>query len=481
MTQTDFFSILPVIVVSAWALLLLIVDLWIPDNRKGLTALLAAAGLAVGMGLSLAQLGQTAVGFRGMVILDSFSIYLNVIYLASGMIAIALGYDYLKRLNLERGEYYVLMMFSIAGMMLLSQAYNLIVVFLSLELLSIPLYILAGFARPRLDSEEASLKYFLLGTFSSAFLLYGIALVFGATQSTALTGIMASLQGGETNMVLFVAGAVMMLVGFGFKVAVVPFHDWAPDVYQGSPTPVSGFMSVAVKAAGFGVLLRIFLTAFPALADQLTPVVWVIAALTMVVGNVLAINQTNLKRLLAYSSIAHAGYLMMAFVAASNPAQTGSAVSAMLYYLAAYGLTTFGAWAVVVSLEQAEGRGLELQDYAGAGQKYPWLGIVMLVFMLSLGGVPLTIGFWGKLFLFRTTVNAGYTGLALVGVVASLISVFYYLRVVVYMFMRPGEPRVRRDGWLSLVAVGTALAVVVLAVLPNQLLDLAAQAILRLQ
>jgi NADH-quinone oxidoreductase subunit N len=211
-------------------------------------------------------------------------------------------------------------------------------------------------------------------------------------------------------MVLFVAGAVMMLVGFGFKVAVVPFHEWAPDVYQGSPTPVSGFMSVAGKAAGFGVLLRIFLTAFPTLSDQLVPVVWALAALTMVVGNVLAINQTNLKRLLAYSSIAHAGYLMMAFVAASNPAQTGSAVSAMLYYLAAYGLTTFGAWAVVVSLEQAEGRGLELQDYAGAGQKYPWLGVVMLVFMLSLGGVPLTIGFWGKLFLFRTTVNAGYTG-----------------------------------------------------------------------
>ena len=280
---------------------------------------------------------------------------------------------------------------------------------------------------------------------------------------------------------LFIAGASMMLVGFGFKVAAVPFHEWAPDVYQGSPTPVSGFMAVAVKAAGFAVLLRIFLTAFPSLAAQLVPVVWGIAALTMIVGNVLAINQTNLKRLLAYSSIAHAGYLMMAFVSASNPQQTGPAVASMLYYLVAYGLTTFGAWAVVVSLEQAEGKGLELEDYAGVGQKYPWLGVAMLVFMLSLSGIPLTIGFWGKFFLFRTTVQAGFTELALIGLLTSLISVYYYLRVVVYMFMRPGEPRVRRDSWLSLVAVGAAVAVVLLSVLPSRLLEMAAQAVLRLQ
>ncbi|HWR66733.1 MAG TPA: NADH-quinone oxidoreductase subunit N [Bellilinea sp.] len=481
MTLADFNSILPIITVLLWALLLLIADLWIPQSRKGVTALLAALGLAAGIGLSLAQVGQSALTFKGMIMLDSFAVFLNIIYLFSGILAIGLSFDYLKRMGIERGEYYVLMMFSIAGMMLLSQAYNLIVVFLAIEFLSIPLYILAGFARPRLDSEEASLKYFLLGTFSSGFLLYGIALIFGATKTIALTGILASLNGGETNLTLFVAGAAMMLVGFGFKVAAVPFHEWAPDVYQGSPTPVSGFMAVSVKAAGFAVLLRIFLTAFPSLSAQLVPVVWGIAALTMIVGNLLAINQTNLKRLLAYSSIAHAGYLMMAFVSASNPQQTGSAVASMLYYLVAYGLTTFGAWAVVVSLEQAEGKGLELEDYAGVGQKYPWLGVAMLVFMLSLSGIPLTIGFWGKFFLFRTTVQAGFTELALIGLLTSLISVYYYLRVVVYMFMRSGEPRVRRDSWLSLVAVGAALAVVLLSVLPSRLLEIAAQAVLRLQ
>ena len=481
MTLADFNSILPIITILLWALLLLIADLWIPQKRKGLTALLAAIGLAAGIGLSLAQIGQSALTFKGMIMLDSFAVFLNIIYLFSGILAIGLSYDYLKRMGIERGEYYVLMMFSIAGMMLLSQAYNLIVVFLAIEFLSIPLYILAGFARPRLESEEAALKYFLLGTFSSGFLLYGIALIFGATKATGLGGILASLNGGETNLVLFVAGAAMMMVGFGFKVAVAPFHEWAPDVYQGSPTPVSGFMAVSVKAAGFAVLLRIFLTAFPSLSAQLVPVVWGIAALTMIVGNLLAINQTNLKRLLAYSSIAHAGYLMMAFVSASNPQQTGQAVASMLYYLVAYGLTTFGAWAVVVSLEQAEGKGLELEDYAGVGQKYPWLGVAMLVFMLSLSGIPLTIGFWGKFFLFRTTVQAGFTELALVGLLTSLISVYYYLRVVVYMFMRPGEPRVRRDSWLSLVAVGAAVAVVLLSILPSRLLEMAAQAVLRLQ
>ena len=481
MTLADFNSILPIITVLLWALLLLIADLWIPQKRKGLTALLAAIGLAAGIGLSLAQIGQSALTFKGMIMLDSFAVFLNIIYLFSGILAIGLSYDYLKRMGIERGEYYVLMMFSIAGMMLLSQAYNLIVVFLAIEFLSIPLYILAGFARPRLESEEAALKYFLLGTFSSGFLLYGIALIFGATKATGLGGILASLNGGETNLVLFVAGAAMMMVGFGFKVAVAPFHEWAPDVYQGSPTPVSGFMAVSVKAAGFAVLLRIFLTAFPSLSAQLVPVVWGIAALTMIVGNLLAINQTNLKRLLAYSSIAHAGYLMMAFVSASNPQQTGQAVASMLYYLVAYGLTTFGAWAVVVSLEQAEGKGLELEDYAGVGQKYPWLGVAMLVFMLSLSGIPLTIGFWGKFFLFRTTVQAGFTELALVGLLTSLISVYYYLRVVVYMFMRPGEPRVRRDSWLSLVTVGAAVAVVLLSILPSRLLEMAAQAVLRLQ
>ncbi len=481
MTLADFLTVLPITTVIVWALLLLVIDLWIPKARKGLTALLSAVGLAVALGLTLAQTGRSELAFQGMVMLDGFSVFLNVLYLASGLVVVALSHDYLKRTGVDRGEYYSLMMFSIAGMMLLTQAYNLIVVFLAIEFLSTPLYVLAGIGRNRLESEESALKYFLLGTFSSAFVVYGVALIFGATASTGMEGILQVVQAGEANMVLFVAGAALLLVGFGFKVAAVPFHEWAPDVYQGAPTPVSSFMAVAVKAAGFAALLRVFLTIFPSVADDLAPIGWGIAALTMVVGNVLAIAQTNLKRLLAYSSIAHAGYLLMAFVAYGDGQVSGQAVAAMIFYLAAYALTTFGAWAVVISVETAEGRGLTLEEYAGLGPKYPWLGLAMLVFMLSLTGIPLTVGFWGKFFLFRTAVDAGYTSLALIGLLTSLISAFYYLRVVVVMFMRPGEPRVRRESWLSLVAIVAALAVVGLSVLPNQLLDFAAQAVLRLQ
>jgi len=481
MTLVDYLTILPIAALIVWALLLLMVDLWIPPDRKGLTALLAAFGLAVSLGLTLAQGGRSELAFQGMVMLDGFAVYMNVLYLVSGLVVVALSHDYLKRTSNNRGEFYPLMMFSVSGMMLLTQAYNLIVVFLAIEFLSIPLYVLAGIARQRLESEESALKYFLLGTFSSAFVLYGVALIFGATATTGMESIVLVVQNGEANLVLFVAGAALMLVGFGFKVAAVPFHEWAPDVYQGAPTPISSFMAVAVKAAGFAALLRVFLTIFPTVAADLVTIGWGIAALTMVVGNVVAIAQTNLKRLLAYSSIAHAGYLLVAFTAFGDGQIAGQAVAAMVYYLAAYALTTFGAWAVVISVETGEGKGLELADYAGLGPRYPWLGLSMLVFMLSLTGVPLTIGFWGKFFLFRTAVDAGFVTLALIGLLTSLVSAYYYLQVVVVMFMRPGEPRVRRDSWLSLVVIGAALAVVGLSVFPNQLLQLAAQAVLRLQ
>jgi NADH-quinone oxidoreductase subunit N len=481
MTLADIQSILPVFFLVVWAVLLLVADLFIAHEKKGLTALLAALGLAIALGINLGQAGVSTSGFGGMVTLDGFALFLNVIYLSSGLVAIALAHDYLKRMNLERGEYFTLMLFSIAGMMLLSEAANLIMVFLAIEFLSIPLYVLSGLARPRLDSEEAALKYFLLGTFSSAFLLYGVALIFAATATTSLAGIVAAVQAGAANQGLLIAGALFTLVGFGFKVSAVPFHEWAPDVYQGAPTPVSSFMAVAVKAAGFAALIRVFMTAFPSLAATLVPVAWVIAALTMIVGNVLAVSQTNLKRMLAYSSISHAGYILMAFAAYGTPSAMSNAVAAMLYYLVAYGISTFGAWAVVIALEYSEGKGLELEDSAGLGQKYPWMGLAMLVFMLSLAGVPLTIGFWGKFFLIRSAIDAGNIALAIITVMTSLISAYYYLRVVVYMFMRSGEPRVRRDGWLSLVAIAAAVAVVVLSVLPNQLLQLAMDAVLKLQ
>jgi len=461
-----------------WALVLMLVDLWIPKGRKGIVALLSAVGLVVAMGCTLLLAGQKMTAFNGMVAVDGFSLALDMLFLVSGLAAIALAYNWLKRTQLERAEYYTLLLFSISGMMLMAHAYDLIIVFLALELLSIPLYILAGFYRDRAESEEASLKYFLLGAFAGGFVLYGIAMVFGATARTDLPGIFEVMQSGKGNPVLFGVGAALILVGLGFKVAAFPFHKWVPDVYQGAPSPVTAFMSVAVKAAGFAALLRVFVTAFPSLAPQLTPVLWVLSALTMTAGNVMAIAQTNIKRLLAYSSISNAGYLLMAFVTIGNPKVLADSVASMLFFLVAYGFTSLGAWAVVVALEQAEGKGLELNDFSGLGRKYPWLALAMMVFMLSFTGVPVTLGFWGKFYLFRTAVMGGQLELALIGLVTSLISAYYYLRVVVVMYMRPGEPQVQGDRWVRLTAVVAALVVVGLAFVPNTLLDVVLKAVL---
>lgn len=477
----DIYSILPVMIVAGWALLLLVVDLWIPRHRKGITALLAAVGLAIALGFVLASSGSTILGFNQMVVLDGFASFMQVLFLVSGMAAVALAYDYIQRMNINHGEFYVLMMFSIAGMMLMSQAYNLLMVFLALELLSIPLYVLVGFARTHLESEEASLKYFLLGAFASGFVLYGTALVFSATGQLDFVGIAAVVKAGSANSVLFLIGAALLLVGFGFKIAAVPFQMWTPDVYQGAPTPVTAFMSVAVKAAGFAALMRVFLVLFPSLSEHLTPILWVMAALTMIVGNIVALAQNNIKRMLAYSAIAHAGYILMAFVAYGNGEVVRNTVAATLFYLVAYGLTSFGAWALVVVIEREYGKGILLDDLAGIGKHYPWLGVAMLVFMLSFAGVPLTMGFWGKFYLFRTAVQAGYIGLAIIGLLTSVASAYYYLRVVVYMFMKPGEPQLQINPWVSFVIGVAALAVLLLSLIPWTILELASRAVLLLQ
>jgi NADH-quinone oxidoreductase subunit N len=481
MTLNDVIAILPLVVLVSWTILLLLADLWIPAGRKGYTALLAALGLLVTMILTIGQRNASLVVLNGMAVVDGFSVFMNIIFLASGLAAIALAYEYLKRMNIERGEYYALILFSVTGMMLMAYAYDLVIVFLAIELLSIPLYILAGFARPRLDSEESALKYFILGAFSSGFLLSGIAMVFGATAKTDLAGITQAVSAGTANLPLLLVAACLVLVGFGFKMGVVPFNMWVPDVYQGAPSPVTGFMSVAVKAAAVAALLRVFASAFTSLANDITPVLWALAALTMIGGNVLAIAQGSLKRLLAYSSVANAGYLLMAFVPFGSGQVLSNSISSALFFLVGYALTSFGAWSVVVSLEKAEGKGLELEDLAGFGKKYPWLALSMLVFMLSFTGIPMTLGFWGKLYLFRTAVEGGYFSLALIGLLTSVLSAYYYLKVVVIMYMKPGEPLVTGDRWLKATAFGCAIAVVGLSFVPGVLLQLAATALMRLQ
>jgi NADH-quinone oxidoreductase subunit N len=443
--------------------------------------------MGISLVLSLAQIGRYQSAFGGMVSVDGFAVFLNVLFLVSGIIAIAIAYDYLKRTNIERGEYYTLLLFSIAGMMLMAIAADLIIVFLALEMLSLPLYVLAGFARPRSESEEASLKYFLLGAYAGGFVVYGVALVFGATGSTALSSVVASVNSGGANLVLLSVGAALILIGLGFKVAAVPFHMWTPDVYQGAPSSVTGFMAVGAKAGGFAALFRAFMIAFPALGSDLVPVMWTLAALTMILGNILAIAQTNIKRLLAYSSIAHAGYIFMALVPFNQEDVAADAVASGLFYLAAYALTNFAAWSVVIALERVQSQatdapraGLTLDDYAGLGRKHPALAAVMAVAMLSFIGVPPTLGFVGKFYLFRTVLEGGFVGLALIGVITSLISAYYYLRVIVIMYMRDGEPVARIEPWLRLTAYGTALATVLLSIFSAPLFAWAANAVLQI-
>ncbi|NPV55216.1 MAG: NADH-quinone oxidoreductase subunit N [Anaerolineae bacterium] len=481
MTINDLNTILPLVVLAGWSVVVLLADLWIPKDRKGWTAALSAVGLVVVLGLTLARGGTVQKAFFGTVLVDGFALYLDIIFLVGGLAGIALAYDYLKRMELERGEYYPLLLIAISGMMLMTYANDLIIVFLALELLSLPLYIMAGFARFNLQSEEAALKYFLLGSFASGLVLYGVALLFGASGHTDLPGLVNTMRAGTGNQALFLFGAALLLVGFSFKTGIVPFHMWMPDVYQGAPSPATAFMSVGAKAAGFAALMRVFVTVFPSLSDDLTPILWALAAITMVVGNVLAISQKNIKRLLAYSSIAQSGYLLMAFVPYANAEVSSDSIAAMLFYLLAYTLTTFGAWAVIIQMEQQERRGLEVADYAGLGKRHPWLGLAMTIFMLSFTGVPLTLGFWGKFYLFSTAVEGGFVGLALIGLLTSVVSAFYYLRVVVVMYMQPGDPPVKQNRWVNLTALLAAAVVVGLAFIPGSVLDLALQAVLQLQ
>lgn len=476
---TNVQAILPLVALMGWACLLLLVDLFIPRDRKGWTAALSAAGLVIAFVLLLILPPVESGVFNGMVSVDGFARFMQGLFLVSGLAGITLSYDYLKRMGIHQGEYYILMLFSIGGMMSMAMTSDLIMVFLSLEWLSIPLYVLSALARPKEASEESGLKYFLLGAYSGGFVLYGTALSFGATGTTNLAGIVSAVQAGSANLPMLAIGAGLILVGLGFKVSVVPFHMWTPDVYQGAPTSVTGFMAVTAKAAGFAALLRVFTLAFPAVSADLTPVLWALAALTMFLGNVVAIAQSNIKRMLAYSAIAHAGYILMALVPYGQPNVASESVASGLFYTLAYGVTTFGAWAVVIALEKANDLGTNLEDYAGLGRKYPALAACMTVFMLSFTGVPPTLGFVGKFYLFRTAIEGGLVGLAVIGVLTSLVSAYYYLRLVIIMYFRDGDPSIRSEGWLNLTVAASAVVVVVFSLFSSPLFEWAAGAVVK--
>ncbi len=426
----------PLLITMGAGLFLMLLNLFC--KRDGVYYWLALAAIAAALVQNVAMWGHEygtfiARGSYPMVVSDNFSVFLNSILLLSGIGTLLISRNYLHRTGLERSEFYMLMLFSLSGMMMMGMANDLILVFVALELLSIPLYIMAGLAVSRDDSKESAMKYFLLGAFSSGIFVYGIALIYGATGATALPAVYAVLEAGSP---LAMAGTAFLMVGFAFKIGAVPFHMWTPDVYEGAPTAVTAFMSVGAKVAGFAALLRVFTVALPAMSDAWMGALALIAALTLIIGNVVALMQTNIKRMLGYSSIAHAGYLLIGVAAAG---QHPEAVGSVLLYMLAYLFTTMGAFGVVIALEHKLGEGVMLEDYKGLAKRNPWLSAAMLVFMLSLTGVPPTGGFSGKFYIFRSAVEANLWWLAIIAIVTSVVSGYYYLRVVFYMYMFGGD------------------------------------------
>lgn len=483
--SSDLVAIMPQLIVSVLAMVVLLADAVAPKMSKRALANISVLGLLVALVVQILQRPGIAAQpvLQNMVIADQYAWFFNIVFLVGALLSVLLSVDYLEREGISHGEYYALLLLTTVGMMIMGAATDLIIVFLGLEVLSISLYILAGYARDRRDSEEAGLKYFLLGAFASAFFLYGVALIYGATQSTNLVAIATQVKSAGTHPLLL-AGAALLVVGFGFKVAVVPFHIWTPDVYEGAPTSVTAFMSVGAKAAGFAAFLRVFSMALPGLSDESARVVAILAALTMVVGNFIAVLQQNIKRILAYSSIAHAGYIMVGMVAAIHPSSSANrneAIAAVLFYTLAYTVTNLGAFAVVLAFRRQGEEVLELDDYAGLGLKYPALGAAMTLFMISLAGLPPTAGFLGKLYLFRAALGAGRTGLVIVGVLTSVVSVYYYLAVIVRMYMAAPKPEsaetdARPTGYLSLALALTAALTLILGIIPGQVLSQAQDA-----
>jgi NADH-quinone oxidoreductase subunit N len=434
----DWWALAPLLALSAGAMLLLLLE-FVPrgpeTNRGAAIALvtLVAAGYAV---FHVRDARRTL--FEGMFIHDGVTVFFTLLFCSIAIMGVLLSWDFVKRLRINQAEYFALLLLSTAGMIVMAASNDLITVFLGLELMSLPLYVLVGFRRGHLESNEAALKYFLLGAFASGFLLYGIALLYGATGTTNLGRMAAFLEGSPVlHNPMLVVGALLVIVGFGFKVSAVPFHMWTPDAYEGAPTSVTAFMSAGAKAAGFAALVRLTLHALGSARSDWVPVVSAIAILTMTVGNVTALLQTNLKRMLAYSSIAHAGYVLVAVVAGGE-----EGASAALFYLAVYSFMNLGAFGILTVLGRQQDERVLISDLAGLGFRHPALALAMTLFMLSLGGIPPTAGFMGKVYVFGTALNAGLVPLVVIGVLNSVVSVFYYLRVTVAMYMEEplGEP-----------------------------------------
>jgi NADH-quinone oxidoreductase subunit N len=441
--QVNFAAIMPETVLSVIAMALLLINVFVRTDKKAYLGYLSLAGIVVTFATFVGDWNNPIPGFGGMVLQDNFSIFFNAVFLIGAFLSILITDQYLEREGCNNGEIYPLILFATVGMMFMAKGTDLMTLFLGLEVLSVSLYVLAGSNRESVKSNEAGLKYFLLGAFSTGFLLYGMALTYGATGKTKIADIAGFISANgltsQNNMLLI--GMLLIGVGFSFKIAAAPFHMWTPDVYEGAPTPMTAFMSAGPKAAGFAAFLRVFLMALPSLRAEWQDLLWILSVLTMTTGNIIALSQNNIKRMLAYSSIAHAGYALVGFTAANSVGTAG-----ILFYLLSYTFMNIGVFAIIVLVGKKGEPNNNVSDYAGLATKHPVLALTMSIFLFSLAGIPPTAGFIGKFYLFSGAVKEGYIWLAIIGVMNSAASVYYYLRVMVFMYMK--EPT-EDFGWLK--------------------------------
>jgi NADH-quinone oxidoreductase subunit N len=481
MTTNDLILLLPQLILIAGGMALMLLEPFTPPERKGRMASIAILVLAVSAyTLKFQWNHDSRTILHGMIVIDNFSVFFQWLFLIIAAFSAFLSRRFNERESIERGEYYALLLFACSGMSLMASSGDLILTFLGIEILSIATYILAGFKRTDTRSNESSMKYFLLGSFATAILLYGVALIYGGTGTTDYISIreLALLEGGvQTTTVI---GMGLLLVGFGFKVALVPFHSWVPDVYEGAPTPVTAFMAVGPKAAGFAALMRILVQVFPNLSQDWSSILWILAILTMTLGNVVAVLQTNIKRMLAYSAIAHAGYILVGIVPNSE-----MGFSAVLFYLVIYTVMNLVAFSIILSFSRKGDMHVYLDDYAGLGHKAPFAAAALSLALISLAGIPLTGGFIGKFYLFSAAIQKGYIGLAIVGVLNSVVSVYYYFRVMIYMYMREsvGETaELEPLGWpIQIVVCVLAIIILLLGIHPDKILTLAGYSSLALK
>ncbi len=479
----DLVTILPELCIVGVACLLLVLDPITPSGKKDFLAWMSLGVLVVCALITLGSFGGRVMAFSGLVVVDSYAAFWKMLlYLVSGL-TILLSMSYLKEERIDLAEFYAFVLLALAGMMVMVSGADLLTIYLGIELMSITLYIMAGFKRFEPRSIESSAKYFVLGAFSSGILLYGISLLFGLTGNTRLVEIAAALSNKDLNDPVLLLALTLVIVGFGFKVAAVPFHMWTPDVYQGAPTSVTAFMAVASKAASFAAFLRVLLEAFGGVKPNWNLLILAICLVTVVLGNLVAVVQTNVKRMLAYSSIAHAGYALIGVVVAGwmsgETEVSANGVSSLMLYLAIYSFMTVGAFSMVAILRNGGLEGEELEHFTGLAKRHKGGAFLMLMFMVSLAGIPPTAGFIGKFYLFMAAVNAGLAWLAVFGLVFAAISAFYYLRVVMVMYMREpsseqeSQTRLVLSPQVSVVLACAVAGVIILGIYPGPLASLA--------